>query len=138
VNVIPAEENLHYAWDDAVVAVLEKQLGTTDVEATAHKLEALYPATGELNIWKPGESEQIAWESHQLAEADVYGALGIPGEALLDAFLCPCYEHTLNDEPHVHGPRGASRRPPTHESRPSAGGTAHWDLIWLGTGALAE
>ena len=23
-------------------------------------------------------SEQIAWESHQLAEADVYGALGIP------------------------------------------------------------
>jgi hypothetical protein len=25
-----------------------------------------------------GESERIAWESHQLAETDVYGALGIP------------------------------------------------------------
>jgi hypothetical protein len=33
---------------------------------------------GDLKTWKPGESEQIAWESHQLAEADVYGALGIP------------------------------------------------------------
>jgi hypothetical protein len=39
VNVAPAEENLHYAWDDAVVAVLEKQLGTTGPEATARKLE---------------------------------------------------------------------------------------------------
>jgi hypothetical protein len=33
VNVAPPEENLHYAWDDAVVAVLEKQLGTTKPEA---------------------------------------------------------------------------------------------------------
>ena len=78
VNVAPAEENLHYAWDDAVVAVLEKQLGTTEPEATAHKLEALYPVTDDLKAWKPAESEQIAWESHQLAETDVYGALGIP------------------------------------------------------------
>ena len=78
VNVTPAEENLHYAWDDAVVTVLEKQLGTTEPEATARKLEALYPAAGDLTTWKPGESEQIAWESHQLAETDVYRALGIP------------------------------------------------------------
>jgi hypothetical protein len=28
VNVEPVEENLHYAWDDAAVAVLEKQLET--------------------------------------------------------------------------------------------------------------
>jgi hypothetical protein len=78
VNVVPAEKNLHYAWDDTVVVVLEKQLGTTDAEATAHKLEALYPATDDLKTWKPGESEQIGWESHQLAEADVYRLLGIP------------------------------------------------------------
>jgi hypothetical protein len=78
VNVAPPEENLHYAWDDSVVAVLEKQLGTTEPEATARKLEALYPAAGDLATWKPGESEQIAWESHQLAETDVYRALGIP------------------------------------------------------------
>jgi hypothetical protein len=54
VNVAPAEENLHYAWDDAVVAVLERQLGTCAPEATARKLEALYPASGELAVWKPG------------------------------------------------------------------------------------
>jgi hypothetical protein len=48
VNVAPAEENLHYAWDDAVVVVLEKQLGTNELEATARKLEAIYPATGDL------------------------------------------------------------------------------------------
>ena len=77
-NVAPAEENLHYAWDEAVVVVLEKKLGTTEREATARELEALYPATNELMIWKPGESEQIAWESHHLAETDVYHALGIP------------------------------------------------------------
>ena len=37
---------------------------------SARKLEALYPATSELTTWKPGEAEQVAWESHQVAEAD--------------------------------------------------------------------
>ena len=54
VNVAPAEKNLHYAWDDAVVVVLENELGTTDAEATAHKLEALYPETNDLKTWRPG------------------------------------------------------------------------------------
>jgi hypothetical protein len=53
VNVAPAEKNLHYVWDDAVVAVLEKQLGTADPDATARKLEALYPATGDVNSQCP-------------------------------------------------------------------------------------
>jgi hypothetical protein len=78
VNVAPAEENLHYVWDDAVVVVLEKQLGTTDPQATARRLEAIDPASSDLGTWKQDESEQIAWESHQLAETDVYQALGIP------------------------------------------------------------
>jgi S1/P1 Nuclease len=78
VNVVPAEANLHYAWDDAVVTSLEQQLGANDPEATARKLEALYPATSDLTTWKPGESEQIAWESHRLAESEVYRTLGIP------------------------------------------------------------
>jgi hypothetical protein len=47
-------------------------------EATARKLEAHYPAAGDATNWKPGEPEQIAWESPQLAESDVYRALGIP------------------------------------------------------------
>jgi hypothetical protein len=81
VNVEPVEENLHYTWDDAVVAVLEKQFETDQPKATARKLEALYPAGGDLSTWKPGESERIAWESHQLAETDVYRPLGIPERA---------------------------------------------------------
>ena len=81
VNVEPVEENLHYAWDDAVVAVLEKQLETDQPKVTARKLEALYPAASDLSTLKPGESEQIAWESHQLAESDVYRPLGIPEKA---------------------------------------------------------
>src|SRR5262249_9299561 len=78
VHVVPAEENLHYAWDDAVVTVLEKRLGTTDPETTARKFETLYPSTNELMTWKPGESEQIALESHELAETNVYQVLDIP------------------------------------------------------------
>jgi S1/P1 Nuclease len=77
VNVVPAEENLHYVWDDAVVVVLEKQLGTTDPQATARRLEAVYPTSSDLATWKQDESEQIAWESHRIAETDVYRALGI-------------------------------------------------------------
>ena len=69
------------AWDDAVVPVLEKQLEVDNPEATARKLEALYPAAGDVAAWKPGESERIAWESHEVAESDVYGALGIPERA---------------------------------------------------------
>lgn len=88
VNVAPAEENLHYVWDDAVVTVLEKQLGTTEPEATAHKLEERYPTAGDLATWKPNESAQIAWESHQLAETDVYRALGIPDR--------PCELHSCH------------------------------------------
>ena len=78
VNVEPAEENLHYAWDDAVVVNLEQQLGTHAPEATARKLEALYPERADSFTWQPGTSQQIAWETHELADKDVYGALGIP------------------------------------------------------------
>jgi hypothetical protein len=59
VNVEPAEKNLHYVWDDAVVVVLEKQLETQNPESTAHKLEGLYPTTDDDKTWKPDESEQI-------------------------------------------------------------------------------
>jgi S1/P1 Nuclease len=129
VNVTPAEDNLHYAWDDAVVTVLEKQLGTTEPEATARKLEALYPSARDLATWKPGESEQIAWESHQLAKSDVYRALGIP-ERLCTLHLCdPAHEHTPDAEPNVFGARGAGCRAPTSKGRTSAGGSAQSNLV---------
>jgi S1/P1 Nuclease len=60
VNIVPAEENLHYSWDDVVVVVLEHQFGTSTPDATARKLEALYPTAGDPVTWKPGESDQIA------------------------------------------------------------------------------
>jgi hypothetical protein len=117
VNVAPAEENLHYAWDDAVVAVLEKQLGTSEPEATARKLEALYPAAGDLATWKPGEAEQIAWESHQLAEADVYQALGIPGRPCSLHSCDPATKMPVTAEPRLHGPRGTGCWASTRKSR---------------------
>src|SRR5262249_39559280 len=74
VNVAPAENSLQYSWDDAVVAVLEKQLEADQPQITARKLEGLYPATSDLTKWKPSEPEQIAWDSHQLAETEAIRA----------------------------------------------------------------
>jgi hypothetical protein len=106
VNVEPAEKNLHYVWDDAVVVVLEKQLETQNPESTAHKLEALYPATDDDKTWKPDESEHIAWESHQLAESDVYRELGIPEK--------PCSLHSC--DPSTKTPVALSAAYKEHEA----------------------
>ena len=113
VNVEPVEENLHYAWDDAVVTVLEKQLETDQPKATASKLEALYPTAGDLLIWKPGEPEQIASESHQLAETDVYRPLGT-GEGMQPQFVRSCDKYAHPAKLDLHGARGAGCRPSTY------------------------
>jgi hypothetical protein len=42
----------------------------------------------DLATWKQGESEQIAWESHQVAETDIYRALGIAEK--------PCEMHSCD------------------------------------------
>jgi hypothetical protein len=107
----------------AVVVVLEKQLETQNPESTAHKLETLYPAAGDLATWKAGESEQIAWESHQLAETNIYSVLGIPEK--------PCSLHSC--DPVTKTPvtlssaymdnEAPSCRPPTCESGASFSGT---------------
>jgi len=76
VDVTPPEENLHFAWDDAVVVELEHQLGTHTPRATATALERIYSQSRMST--KPVSAEQMAWESHQLAISDVYGALHIP------------------------------------------------------------
>ncbi len=76
VDVDPPEENLHFAWDDAVVVQLEHQLGTNNPRATATALERIYPPPA--RSAKPVRVEQMAWESHELAKTDVYGALHIP------------------------------------------------------------
>jgi len=76
VEVTPPEENLHFAWDDAVVVELEHQLGTHDPRATATALERIDPQS--VRSARPVNPEQMAWESHELARTDVYGALHIP------------------------------------------------------------
>jgi hypothetical protein len=76
VEVTPPESNLHYAWDDAVVVALEKDLDTHDPRATASALERLYPKS--MVAPHPLSSGQMAWESHLLGKTDVYGALKIP------------------------------------------------------------
>jgi hypothetical protein len=76
VEVAPPEENLHLAWDDAVVVQLEHQLGTHDARARASALERIYPQS---KLSKDSvNAEQMAWESHELARSDVYGGLHIP------------------------------------------------------------
>jgi S1/P1 Nuclease len=76
VDVTPPEKNLHYAWDDAVVVELEHELGTHNASQTATALERIYPEAAVAS--KPVSPEQMAWESHELARTDVYGALHIP------------------------------------------------------------
>ncbi|HKD65710.1 MAG TPA: S1/P1 nuclease [Candidatus Binataceae bacterium] len=76
VEVTPPEENLHYAWDDAVVVELEHQLGTQSPRATATALERMDPQSALAD--KPANPEQMAWESHELARSEVYDALQIP------------------------------------------------------------
>jgi hypothetical protein len=68
VNVTPAEDNLHYAWDDAVVTVLDKQLGTAEPEATARKLEALYPAA-----WRSRDVEAGRVRANRMGIASIGG-----------------------------------------------------------------
>jgi len=75
VAVAPPEQNLHYAWDDAVVVELEARLGTHSPRATATALEKLHPASAVAS--KGLRPEEMAWESHELARSAVYGALGI-------------------------------------------------------------
>jgi hypothetical protein len=73
-SVYPADRGR----DPRFVAVLERQLGTNEPEPTARKLEAFYRQGPDSLTWNRGTSAQIAWESHELAESDVYRALGIP------------------------------------------------------------
>ncbi|HEY2107583.1 MAG TPA: S1/P1 nuclease [Candidatus Binataceae bacterium] len=75
VEVTPPEANLHFAWDDAVVVVLEHQLGTHSPRATATALARIHPQSA--MSAGPVSAGQMAWESHELARTDVYGALHI-------------------------------------------------------------
>jgi hypothetical protein len=74
----PPARNLHAAWDTTIVRRLEESGGTP--EATAHTLEHAYAAEKALDAWTPGHTDDIAWESNQIARSDIYAALHIPVE----------------------------------------------------------
>jgi hypothetical protein len=74
----PRAKNLHDAWDTAIVLRLEGSGGAP--EATAHTLEQKYASERALDAWTPGHTDDIAWESNQVARSDIYAALNIPVE----------------------------------------------------------
>jgi hypothetical protein len=91
----PYARNLHAAWDTAVVYRLEDSVDSGNPDTTAHKLEQLYASQKDADSWKSGGTSDIAWESNQLARAQIYQTLGIPVE--------PC-EPEVNSC--VHAPAG--------------------------------
>lgn len=107
VNSTPYAPNLHAAWDIAVVEELEKNVHSEN--ALAHKLEHLYAQQKTVDSWEPGETENFAWESHQIASFQIYERLSIP--------LRPC-------KPEVHNctlaPRGAVNLDSAYMSNASA------------------
>jgi hypothetical protein len=70
-------KNLHAGWDTTIVRRLEESGG---VEATARKLEQTYAGEKASDAWFPGHTDDIAWESNQIARSDIYAALRIPIE----------------------------------------------------------
>jgi hypothetical protein len=76
----PRARNLHAAWDTTIVRRLERSIDSGSAETTAHKLEQTYASERSTDVWIPGHTDDIAWESNQIARSDIYMALGIPVE----------------------------------------------------------
>jgi S1/P1 Nuclease len=76
----PRAQNLHAAWDTAVVDELEGKVDSGKAADTAHKLEQMYAAQKAADTWQSGQTDEIAWESNQVARTQIYGALNIPVE----------------------------------------------------------
>ena len=128
VDVVPAEPNLHFAWDDAAVVEMEQRLETHTPEATAQELERLYPVTSNPESWQPGSAERIAWESHRLAESAVYEPLGIPHRPCMPDSCDPSTSSTSEAESVLHGKGSAVRRAPTRKNRSEIGRATQRDL----------
>jgi S1/P1 Nuclease/Metal binding domain of Ada len=76
----PRAKNLHYAWDTTIVRRLEHGIDSGRPETTARRLEQTYASEKALDAWIPGHTDDIAWESNQVARSDVYAALKLPVE----------------------------------------------------------
>ncbi|HVN28727.1 MAG TPA: S1/P1 nuclease [Candidatus Binataceae bacterium] len=80
--------NLHDAWDSAIVQGLESRIDSGSPETTARKLEEIYASEKVLDVWNPGHTNDIAWESNLIARADIYAPLHIPIEPCESNVLC--------------------------------------------------
>ena len=69
--------------------------------ATAHRLEEMYASQKHADTWRPGETDDIAWETNRVARAEVYEALGIPVE--------PCQPEENSCANALKGPYRAGR-----------------------------
>jgi hypothetical protein len=76
----PPARNLHSAWDTTIVRRLERSIDSGSPETTAHRLEQKYASEKPTDVWIPGRTEDIAWESNRIARSEIYAALRIPVE----------------------------------------------------------
>ena len=76
----PRARNLHAAWDTTIVRNLERNVDSGSPETTARKLEQKYASERPMDVWFRGRTDDIAWESNQIARSDIYTALRIPIE----------------------------------------------------------
>jgi S1/P1 nuclease len=74
----PRAKNLHSAWDTTIVRRLEESIDSGRPETTARRLEQTYAGEKARDTWIPGHTDDIAWESNQIARSDIYAALQIP------------------------------------------------------------
>ena len=115
----PPARNLHDAWDTTIVRRLEEERFRKP-ETTARKLEQTYAGEKALDAWIPGHTDDIAWESNQIARSDIYATLQIPIEPCDPPPLCS-NEPECRSEFGLHGPRRCDRGPSARESRIQAG-----------------
>jgi|HubBroStandDraft_1064217.scaffolds.fasta_scaffold120408_1 hypothetical protein len=80
VESYPRAENLHDAWDRAIVRGLEDRIDSGSPETTARRLEQTYASEKSLDAWIPGHTDNLALESNQIARSDIYATLQIPVE----------------------------------------------------------
>jgi hypothetical protein len=76
----PRAKNLHYAWDTTIVRRRESNIDSGRPDTTARRLEQTYASEKAFDAWIPGHTDDIAWESNQIARSDIYAALKIPVE----------------------------------------------------------
>jgi S1/P1 nuclease/metal binding Ada-like protein len=91
----PRAKNLHSAWDTTIVRRLESSIDSGRPETTARRLEQTYANEKALDAWIPGHTDDIAWESNQIARSDIYAALKIPVEP------CAPPDAVCSNEPEV-------------------------------------